>query len=298
MRQLVACPHCSRQYDVSGRAAGERFHCSCGVTLVIPKMKSHDAAVVRCSSCGGPRQAGQEACASCKSSFTLHERDLNTLCPHCAARISDASRFCHHCGQPIDASKADQGESESTCPACGDGRRLRSRSFEAEGLSVLECGVCAGLWLSKAALDVLVERPKTRAGGGAGAPRPSALPPAASRGALYRPCVTCGKLMNRQNFGRRSGVIVDRCADHGVWFDDQELAHVLEWVRSGGLEHTRTLDQERERVEASQRRLLTQTASPGGSLYDPGSAWSPGHAAGGGDLLAELGSFLFRTVFR
>ncbi len=42
--------------------------------------------------------------------------------------------------------------------------------------------------------------------------------------------------MNRRNFGRHSGVIVDICGSHGIWFDAQELAQVVRWVRSGGLE--------------------------------------------------------------
>jgi Zn-finger nucleic acid-binding protein len=37
------------------------------------------------------------------------------------------------------------------------------------------------------------------------------------------------------NYGRRSGVIIDVCKKHGVWFDADELAHILDWVRSGGL---------------------------------------------------------------
>ena len=34
-------------------------------------------------------------------------------------------------------------------------------------------------------------------------------------------------MMNRQNFGRRSGVIIDVCKGHGVWFEPGELSAVL-----------------------------------------------------------------------
>ena len=34
--------------------------------------------------------------------------------------------------------------------------------------------------------------------------------------------------------GRSSGVIVDGCKGHGVWFDHDELEATLSWVRSGG----------------------------------------------------------------
>ena len=42
--------------------------------------------------------------------------------------------------------------------------------------------------------------------------------------------------MNRVNFGRRSGVVVDVCKPHGTWFDAGELTQAIEWVSSGGLE--------------------------------------------------------------
>jgi Zn-finger nucleic acid-binding protein len=41
--------------------------------------------------------------------------------------------------------------------------------------------------------------------------------------------------MSRRNFGERSGVIVDVCATHGVWFDAGELAKVVEFVATKGL---------------------------------------------------------------
>jgi len=33
--------------------------------------------------------------------------------------------------------------------------------------------------------------------------------------------------MNRINFGRTSGVIVDVCKKHGTWFDGGELTQVI-----------------------------------------------------------------------
>jgi hypothetical protein len=45
--------------------------------------------------------------------------------------------------------------------------------------------------------------------------------------------------MNRVNFGRVSGVIVDQCAVHGTWFDADELPRVIEFVLAGGMEKSR-----------------------------------------------------------
>jgi len=53
---------------------------------------------------------------------------------------------------------------------------------------------------------------------------------------VYRRCPVCRKHMQRKNFGRRSGVIMDECAEHGIWLDPGELRQIMEWVKAGGLE--------------------------------------------------------------
>jgi Zn-finger nucleic acid-binding protein len=40
--------------------------------------------------------------------------------------------------------------------------------------------------------------------------------------------------MNRKLHGKRSGVIVDCCRDHGLWLDAGELRQLMEWSRAGG----------------------------------------------------------------
>jgi Zn-finger nucleic acid-binding protein len=41
-------------------------------------------------------------------------------------------------------------------------------------------------------------------------------------------------MMTRRNHGRTSGVIIDTCPDHGVWFDPAELSRILAWIEAGG----------------------------------------------------------------
>jgi hypothetical protein len=41
--------------------------------------------------------------------------------------------------------------------------------------------------------------------------------------------------MQRRNFGKRSGVIVDVCGKHGVWLDADELEAVAAFIERGGL---------------------------------------------------------------
>ena len=266
MRLLVACSSCRRQFDASGLEVGERFHCSCGHLLTVPVEKPHDSRVVRCSSCGAPRVAGAEACGYCHSDFTLHERDLHTVCPGCMTRVSDSARFCHHCALPIVADGLAGEATDLSCPACDDAR-LHSRRLPGHRLAVLECGSCAGLWLSREGLDVvLAEARKQAAAGNAIDADAAALPvgDAARSGRMYRACPSCGTLMLRQNFGRKSGIIVDWCSSDGMWFDRDELNGIVRWIRAGGEEKTRAA--RTEELREQERRARTASASGGGSL--------------------------------
>jgi len=65
----------------------------------------------------------------------------------------------------------------------------------------------------------------------------------------YIKCPVCQKLMNRINFGSQSGVIVDKCRDHGVWLDGGELRQILEWVKAGGDLYHKQKQLELERIE-------------------------------------------------
>ncbi len=283
LRILVACPRCGLQFDASGLPVGGRFHCACGETLAVPGARPHDAAVVRCSSCGGPRQGSIPACGFCGSDFTLHERDLHTLCPSCMTRISDHGRFCHSCGLPI-APQGSAGElTDRPCPVCGEENRLRGRRFAEGPIGLLECSRCAGVWLGAEAFRALerqAQREETELVE-ATASGPPAGAPGAGGGPLYRPCVVCGKLMHRRNFGRKSAVIIDTCSAHGVWFDLGELERILAWVRAGGLRRARSAAEEARR---QRRRLETPVAM------------EPPRRRTGGGALADLTEWLLRSL--
>lgn len=60
----------------------------------------------------------------------------------------------------------------------------------------------------------------------------------------YVPCPRCRELMTPMQFSRRSGVIIDICRSHGVWFDRDELRRIIEFIRAGGLDRARALDKE------------------------------------------------------
>jgi hypothetical protein len=75
----------------------------------------------------------------------------------------------------------------------------------------------------------------------------------------YRRCVACGKMMNRLNFGRVSGTIVDVCKGHGTFLDAGELHLIVTFIQSGGLDRARQrqiddLKEEEDRLRSLNRR--------------------------------------------
>ncbi len=235
MKQLVACPECQRTYDATGMSPGKRFRCRCGRVVQVQAPQGHQAAVVRCSSCGGPREQGELRCSYCGAAFTKHDQQLGAVCPHCLAYVRQSAQFCHACGERLIVEEELGQASEYFCPVCGPPVRLHSRRFGQEKFSALECDGCAGLWLSHEVLDHLARQAAKQAvSEGSGKPKPVGDITAPQPGPRYRKCIVCGGLMPRKQYGRSSGVIVDVCGRHGVWFDYEELHKVLQWIRAGG----------------------------------------------------------------
>ncbi|MDH3690701.1 MAG: zinc ribbon domain-containing protein [Gammaproteobacteria bacterium] len=291
LRFLVGCDACHRQYDASQREGGNRFHCSCGELITVPEArKVHNASVVRCSSCGAARHGKTAACGFCGSDFSLHERDLHTVCPTCTARISDRARYCHYCATPI-LPEGNAGErTDFICPVCGTGNHLASRSLGGERLSVLECGKCAGLWLGSQIFQLLEQRAqRVAASGEMVAPdhRPQvASDSLATTGApFYKHCPLCTKLMHRRNYGGKSGIIVDTCKQDGIWFDQGELDAVLRWIKSGALAKAHE-DTHRKLEQAKREQRYRHPTPPGPNSYMLGK--DIGGSLDLGDFVGEL----------
>jgi Zn-finger nucleic acid-binding protein len=102
----------------------------------------------------------------------------------------------------------------------------------------------------------------------------------------YLKCPGCARLMNRQNFGRRSGVVVDVCRAHGVWFDAGELGDVVGFVMRGGLDEARKRELEEARLELRRKREELEKAGDATSLRF-GAAF-PDASSGAGVSLLDL----------
>ena len=284
MRLLIACQQCERQYDATGRAVGTRLRCHCGQAMTVRQPRGHDASVVRCEGCGAPREEGAVACKFCHADFTLRERDLHTVCPKCLSRVSDQARFCHHCGTELNAEMTAGDETALPCPRCESDPLLVSRRMGKEKITVMECGCCAGLWLGTETFSRLAQRTADAALDKQGQ-RPQSVSASSidqRKGPLYRKCPKCRKLMRRKNYASRSGVILDICAEDGVWFDADELSAILDWIRGGGLRWS--VERQREIDASAERRRRFVPKSPMGSLDDINA---PDSGRSGSDWIAS-----------
>jgi Zn-finger nucleic acid-binding protein len=211
------------------------------------------------------------------------------------ARISDKARYCHHCATLIAPQGTAGEETADQCPACGEVSQLVSRSLGGDRISVLECGRCAGMWLGNEVFKHLEEgaqrlAPPEGVGPPNGAQAPGAKGGGAVQAARYRPCPTCKVLMHRRNYGRKSGVIVDTCQAHGVWFDQGELDAILNWIRRGGLARAREWAR---KLEVEERRTLEL-----GQRSRSTTSWLDSDVAAGGRPIADLVEGVLRYLAR
>ncbi|MGE3468010.1 MAG: zf-TFIIB domain-containing protein, partial [Pyrinomonadaceae bacterium] len=120
------------------------------------------------------------------------------------------------------------------------------------------CTKCDGIWLGIATFEsICADRESQSAVLGFLDKRTVRTQPVTK--VSYVPCPDCGELMNRNNFAKASGVIVDLCKSHGVWFDADELPSIIEFIQKGGMELARqreknALEQEREKLKDERRR--------------------------------------------
>jgi Zn-finger nucleic acid-binding protein len=186
-------------------------------------------------------------------------------CCNCSAPLPLNSIKCEYCGSRNDIDlkgvnyyTTHDADSERNCPRCRTA--LKTIDLKLNGRFLIErCAQCLGLFFDPGELEALLEATVSNvftinrgmldsinaAGRGV------------DYGVSYIPCPACSKLMNRVNFGTKSGVIADRCKEHGVWLDGGELRRLFEWMKAGGKlldkerqEQIRKLEEEKEKEKA------------------------------------------------
>ena len=208
--------------------------------------------------CGAPASTDSPACEHCGA------RLATVACPSCFGMVFQGAKFCSHCGALAVRTEVSE-TAKQLCPRC----QVDLQAVVVGKTNLRECLKCEGVWLAQAEFEqICADTEKQSAVLGMAAPLPAALTGNVETDIRYRPCPVCRKLMNRVNFARCSHVVVDVCAQHGTWFDQDELRRIVEFIHGGGLAKARTLEEEEakrrlQRLE-DQRRNLSGEHAPAG----------------------------------
>jgi len=198
-----------------------------------------DARSLHCPNCGAAADPHAVRCPYCRA------RLATVSCPRCFALMFEGAAFCPACGAR--SVRAEPQPSSTTCPAC---RGAMVRVIIGD-LALLECAACDGVWVDAVEFERICA---DREAQGAVLHRWSAhTAEATGTRVRYRPCIKCGKLMNRVNFGRMSGTVVDVCRGHGTFLDAGELHAIVTFIRDGGLDRAR--QREKDDLEEERHRL-------------------------------------------
>ncbi|OGQ98776.1 MAG: hypothetical protein A2284_11255 [Deltaproteobacteria bacterium RIFOXYA12_FULL_61_11] len=101
------------------------------------------------------------------------------------------------------------------CPVCR-GETLVTLEFRGSELEF--CPTCRGVWLG---FD-------QRTAFGSSLDAVGSAPPDPTSGERPRSCPQCGKRMEKLRSEVTTAIRLDRCAKHGIWFDNGELRAILE----------------------------------------------------------------------
>lgn len=234
-----------------------------------------EAFTLSCPRCGAPAEPDQSDCRYCGTALA------QMACPSCFARVFRGAEHCPRCGAELRRDVRADAEGLD-CPRC----REPLAAVAVGSVSLRECRGCGGSWVGAAAFErICAEREQQAAVLGALGQPADASGDAPAPPASYVPCPICRRLMNRMNFARSSGVIVDVCKGHGVWFDRDELSRIVAFVRGGGLDRART--RERETLEDARRKLRAEEAQANERAMFRGVMTSAADSADRGEDLGQ-----------
>lgn len=228
-----------------------------------------------CPACGGPQaHSGPGRCDYCGAArIPLGAADPRTSkpCPECAVLVAADHPFCPSCGAAQGEAAPPLSSSELQCPGCEHelaswplDERLASSGYRGSDPQIHGCQHCGGAWVDRRTLDAIIAQARAQATN----TDPLAVPRqtmAMDVVVVYRRCPRCGERMNRRNFGRYSGVVVDECPPCGTFFDAGELAGVVAFVRGGGLTLTEQRAADDARRDLDHRRHMN-AAPHGGTM--------------------------------
>jgi len=196
-------------------------------------------------------------------------------CSNCSAPLPPNTIKCDYCGSRNDTDlkgihhyTTHEIESERTCPRCSVS--LRTIDLKIQDKFLIErCDDCLGLFFDPGELEALLEASVKNVFDIKRGRFESINKTLRNTeyGVNYIKCPVCSNIMNRINFGTKSGVIIDRCKDHGVWLDGGELRHLFEWMKAGGklLHQERKEEIKKEKLKKEEKEARKKAMEGSGS---------------------------------
>jgi Zn-finger nucleic acid-binding protein len=187
--------------------------------------------VLHCPTCGASVKRDAQTCKYCRVALDFSLKGINTHCRHCYQRIPHNSNYCLRCAKSVGdgaGKRALRGDME--CPRCGI--PLSERLIGE--YQIVMCDDCAGLFVSHETFDMMRDT-APRFPESTDWPAGSKLKPNPSAALSYVECPVCSEKMKRKDFAGVSGILVDVCVTHGIWFDVDQLDHVMTFIGRGGL---------------------------------------------------------------
>ena len=207
---------------------------------------------LNCPNCGAGVSSDKTGCVFC------HSRLKTMACPSCLRAMFVGSKFCAHCGSKVILAKTSE-EKVGDCPRC----KVNLKPLQIGETNLRECPDCDGLWVGVQTFEEICADHERQAEV-LRVVRENIIHKTPAK-IQYVPCPDCKNLMNRNNFAKISGVVIDICKQHGVWCDAEELPRIIEFIRKGGLDHAREkdkiyLEEQRKMLVEQQSRTARQDA--------------------------------------
>jgi Zn-finger nucleic acid-binding protein len=229
--------------------------------------------VLHCPSCGAAVRRDVRTCEYCSAALDFSLKGKTILCPHCMASTPADARFCIRCARPVQGHvKEGLVLEDRICPRCS----VPMQGLKVGDFSLIGCKTCGGTFIPHEVFEMMQER-SDRVIFPTDFPRRGEL--AHEAVVRYVRCPVCKNMMNRTNFARISGVILDTCRGHGIWFDPGEVEKIMDFIARGGLVKAKEVDLQRLKDEEEIMKIRNTPATGGGERSNWGGFEDPRGAA-------------------
>ncbi len=205
--------------------------------------------VLHCSSCGAAVKRGAHSCDYCSAPLDFELKGKRINCPKCLAETPAHGRFCIRCAEPV-AGRIKKGLKleDRLCPKCS----VPMAGLNIGDFSVMGCEECDGAFVPHNVFEMMQNRADSLIYPTQPTQRSFVVP---KQPVKYVRCPVCRAMMNRKNFGEISGIIVDICKSHGIWFNAGEIAAIMDFIIHGGLKTAQNVTEQREKDEERLRKI-------------------------------------------